>query len=113
MLLSLRFFYWFDWRGGDLITGSAKSTVTLEQNKLIFTCWWKPINSFEYPCSRCPNIQSAQPVTVAASEDREEGEAYDGVDPSPSRDSRLKVTGQAPALSLDPKSERQIAGRTR
>ena len=40
-----------------------------------------------------------------ASEDREEGEASDGVDPSPSRESRdyrLQVAGKAPARSRDP-----------
>ena len=41
--------------------GSAKSTVTLEQNKLIFTSSWKPIDPFDYPFSRCPKFQSAQP----------------------------------------------------
>ena len=37
-----------------------------------------------------------------ASEDREEGEVSDGVDPSPSREYKLQVAGQAPARSRDP-----------
>ena len=37
-----------------------------------------------------------------ASEDCEEGEASDGVDPSPSREFKLQVAGKAPARSRDP-----------
>ena len=48
-----------------------------------------------------------------ASKDSEEEEASDGVDQSPSRYSRLKVAGQAPARTRDPRAERTVRARVK